>query len=195
MEDIDWDKLAQQESEWEQGSEEESFLPAYNVDEYALAQSDDEEQEWDYDDGDDGEFTHFVDKDPDEFGFSYAQLTHISYGDPEMGTTIGGKFTKLEKIMQMQTISKEKLYTNKLKVDLNMHFSFDKTNHYAVQVQDVPRFWLKNSQAMASTIFMIDKLEGTKLTADKLANYSQQTGIRKEDLFRYYRLLEKYIKY
>jgi hypothetical protein len=189
MENIDWDKLAQQESELEQGSEE-SFLPAYDEDEYALPQSDEEEQEWDYDDG---EFTHFVDKDPDEFGFSYAQLEHISYGDLEMGTTIGGKFTKLEKIMQMQTISKEKLYTNKLKVDLNMHFSFGKTNHYAVLVQKVPRFWLKNSQAMASTIFMIDNLEGTKLTAGKLEKYSQQTGIRKEDLFRYYRLLEKYI--
>ena len=186
MDDI-WKTLSQQ--EWE---EEDIFLPAYE-DEYNLVQSDEEEQEWDYDDYEEGEFTQFVDQDPQEFGFSYAQLEHVGFGDPEMGTIIGGKFTKLEKTIQMLTVSKEKLYTNKLKADLNMHFSFDKTNHYATLVQEVPRFWLKNSYAMASAIFMIDKLGGSKLTADKLTDYSIQTGVRKEDLFRYYRLLKEYI--
>ncbi len=194
MEDIDWEKLAQQEQEFGIEGGEDAFLPAYDEDESNLIQSDDENQDWDYDDEPEGEFNQFVDQDPEEFGYSYAQLEHVSFGDPEMGTTIGGKFAKLEKIMQMQTVSKEKLYTNKLKAELNnKHFSFDKTNHYATLVQDVPRFWLKNSNAIASTIFTIDKLKGTKLTADKLADYSIQTGIRKEDLFRYYRLLVKYI--
>jgi len=193
MENINWEQLAQQESEM-QSSEEDIFLPAYEENVYELAQSE-EEPEWDYGaEEEEGEFTQFVDQDPEEFSFSYAQLEHISYADPEMGTTLGGKFSKMEKIMQMQTVSKEKLYTNKLKADLNIYFSFDKTNHYVTLIQNVPRFWLKNSLAMASTIFMIDQLKNSKLTADKLTDFSQQTGIRKEDLFRYYRLLEKYIK-
>nr|QBK87615.1 MAG: hypothetical protein LCMAC201_05280 [Marseillevirus LCMAC201] len=190
MEDIDWEKLEQQE-EFEIEGGDDTFLTAY--DEYNLSQSDDETQKWDYDDEPEGEFNQFVDQDP-EFGFSYTQLEHVSFADPELGTTIGGKFTKLEKIMQMQTVSKEKLYINKLKFDLSTYFSFDNTNHYATLVQAIPRFWLKNSAAIASTIFMIDKLGSAKLTVAKLNDYSIQTGIRKEDLFRYYRLLGKYIK-
>ena len=194
MEEIDWEKLAEQEKEFYIEGGEDAFLPAYDEDEYNLVQSDDETQDWDYDDEPEGEFNQFVDQDPVEFGYSYAQLEHVSFGDPEIGTTIGGKFAKLEKIMQMQTVSKEKLYINKLKAELkDVDFSFDKINHYAILVQAVPRFWLKNGKAIASTIFTIDKLKGTKLTADKLADYSIQTGIRKEDLFRYYRLLVKYI--
>lgn len=210
MANIDWEKLAQQEEGWKEESEGESFLPAYEQDEYTLAQSDDddqgfgfgfgdgddEEKEWDYGGGgddDDGEFTQF-DQDPEDFSFSYTQQEQIGYGDPDLGTTVGGQLTKLQKIVQLQTVPKEKLYTNKLKLDLNTYFSFDKTNHYAMLIQEVPRFWLKNSQALASTIYMIDQLNGSKLTADKLEDFSKQTGIRKEDLYRYYRLIEKYIK-
>ena len=205
MESI-WEKLAQQEEEWQQsgaseeygqGSDDEygeDFLTGYVEDEYELAQSE-EEPDFDYGDGgdDDKEFTHFIDQDPEEFGFSYGQLEQIGHGDIDFGTTIGGKFSKLEKIVQMQTVSKEKLYTNKLKVDLNLFFSFAQTNHYAEQVQQVPRFWLKNSHAMAGTIFMINKLSGVKPTTASLAEYSKQTNVRSEDLFRYYRLLENYI--
>jgi hypothetical protein len=195
MDEIDWDKLAQQE-EWEEsGGGEDAFLTAYDDDQYDLMHSDDEDgKEYDYDDDDyDKEVDQFDEYDPYEFMPSYGQLEHVSYGDPALGTTIGGKFSKLEKIMQMQTVPKETLYINKLKAELNTYFSFDKTNHYAVLVQSVPRFWLKNIPAMSATIYMIDKLKGVKLSATKLADYAEQTNTRKEDLFRYYRLLKKYI--
>ena len=191
MEVIDLWLQREEELGEEELDKEDEFLIAFGDED--LPPTDEEVEEWDDDEKDNGEFNQFTDYDPEEFGFSYTQLEHVSFGDPEMGTMIGGKFAKLEKIIQMQTVSKEKLYTNKLKADLNTYFSFDTTNHYAALVQKIPRFWLKNTTAMAAAIFMIDSLGGNKPSADSLNEFSIQTGIRKEDLYRYYRLIKEYI--
>ncbi len=174
--------------------EEDPFMPAYDQNDYDIAHSDEEQQEWDYDDEEEGgEFKVFDEYDPDEYGVSYQQLEQISYGDPELGMSLGGKFAKFEKIVQVQTVSKEKLYLNKLKAELNQYFPFDKSNHYAILIQKVPRFWLKNSETIVATIYMIDELKKSPLIGSKLARYSTRTNVRKEDLFRYYRLLKEYI--
>jgi hypothetical protein len=201
--DAFWDKLAEQEAEAEQISKkdfnflEESgdeFLPAYPQNEDYV--NDPETKEWDYgaeSSDEDGEFNEFVDKDPYEFGISYAQLGQISQGDPELGTTLGGKFFKIEKMVQAQTVSKEKLYLNKLKAELNDVFgSSKKVNHYATVVQQVPRYWLKNGRTIAATYYLIDRLSNSPLTSGKLASFSTEFGVDKEDLFRYYRLLKEY---
>lgn len=209
MENIDWDKLAAEEEAQQAqgggilqhafgGEEEEEeifgggFLPAYEEEEFPPSEGE-EGGEFDYGE-EDTEFAQFIEEDPEEFGFSYAQTEHMGYGDPELGTTLGGKFSKVEKLVQLQTVSKEKLYLNKLKVDLNVFFSFELTNHYSAVTQEVPRYWLKNPRAIASTFYMINSLHGAKLTPEILADYSAQTNIRREDLLRYYRLLEKYVK-
>jgi hypothetical protein len=172
----------------------------YGEDEYDAALSEDEgERDYDYDYGDinEGEFNQFEAHDPDEYGLEvgYGQLEHISYADPELGTTMGGKMSKTERMVMMQTVSKEKLYVNRLKADLYDWFSFEKADNYIKLLESVPRYWLKNPRAIAATFYMIDRLRGTKLNTDKLADFSGKTNIRREDLFRYYRLLNKYIKF
>src|SRR3972149_12208065 len=96
-------------------------IVAYPQNDYAVANSDEEAQEWDYGEEEGEEFKDINEYDPDAFGVSYAQLEQTSYGDPELGMSLGGKFAKFEKIVQSQAISKEKLYLNKLKAELNTY--------------------------------------------------------------------------
>ena len=201
MDDDFWETLARREEEAEQKTTEkdpessgDEFLHAYDQNEDTA--NDPDAKEWDYGEesnDEDGEFNNFVDKDPYEFGISYVHLGQVSYGDPELGMTIGGKYAKLEKTVRAQTVPKEKLYINKLRAELHEFFdSFDKSNHYATIVQQVPRYWLKNGRTIAATFYVIDKLEGGSLSSGKLATFSTQTGVDKQDLFRYYRLLKEY---
>lgn len=167
--------------------EDEDHMTAYDND-YGVVEDDET--------GGDAEFDQFNPYDPDEFeAVGYKQLEHVSYADPEFGTAIGGKFSKLEKIIQLQTVSKEKLYLQKLKALMNQYFPAPgKIEHYAIAIQNIPHFWLKNAAALAATLYVYDSLNGLKLTAAKLADYSKKTGIRIEDLYRYYRLVNEHLE-
>lgn len=187
--DIDWDLLIQQEEAGKQ-QKSERFLDAYDQDESMIALAD-EDQEDPYSDDIEGEFGIFAEQDPD-FVVGYGQLDQIAYGGGGLGTTIGGKFSRIEKMIQAQSASPQEMYLNKLKYDLSDYFSFEKASHYAARIQEVPRFWLKNGPTIAATVYMIDSIQGRKPTSKDLENASAETGVRKEDLLRYYRLLEKY---
>lgn len=182
-----WEQLQQlEEAEGAAGGEQEEMYEAYQ--EFAPEEGEGGVEE----DADEVEFSEFVSQDPEEFGFSYTQLQHIGFGDPGLGTTIAGsKFSKLAKIVQTQSVAKETLYINKLKADLHKYFSFDNVNHWTSVIKNkVPRFWLKNSPTLAATAYMIDSLHKQPLTADLLAKYSTETGFRREDLLRYYRMFK-----
>ena len=150
----------------------------------------------DYSDDEFGAFGEQTYDEP-EFGYNYSQFQQVSYGDPEMGTTIGGKFSKLDKIVQQQTVSKEKLYLSKFKAELSNYFSYDAINEYSTLIQKVPRYWLKNITALSGALFYIHNLRKSypiaKPTVKSLEEFSEKTHIRKEDLYRYYRLLINYI--
>lgn len=195
--DIDWDLLIQQEAEIGGKEAPRNIIEAYDQDESILA-LEDEEQEDPYSDNEDDDFSVFAERDPD-LVLGYAQREHISYGGGGLGTTIGGKMSKIERMIQAQNASPQEMYLNKLKLDLQDYFSIDKSSHYAARIQEVPRFITKNSLALAATIYMIDGFRGNKPTNPKLKlaleNVSAESGIRKEDLLRYYRLLEKYSLY
>jgi len=146
-----------------------------------------QEEDMDYPDADEAEFSEFVSQDPEEFGFSYKQLEHVGFGDIGLGGIIAGD--KFSKIAQLRTIPKEVLFMNKLKSDLHKYFSFENVNHFATIIKDkIPRYWLKNSEALAAAAYVVDTLRKRPLTVENLANYATETGLRKEDLLRYYKL-------
>jgi len=141
-------------------------------------------------DNSDEEFNEFINQDPQEYGFSYGQLQHVGIGDLGVSTISGGN-SKLSKMIQMQSLTKDVLFMNKLKSDLHKYFSFENVSHYSTLVKNkVPRYWLKNSDALAATMYMIDNIAKNPLTPEVLEKYSKETGVRKEDLFRYYRLFQ-----
>lgn len=186
---INWDRLIAQEQEWEEEQQERLYAwdqDPSDQDPYDLMQS---EEEREFSESDDlGGFDE-----PPILEMGYQQMEHVGYGDPEFGGTIGGKLGRLEQIMQAQTVSKEKLYIQKLRQSLTDYFSQDKSSNYIAQIEKIPRFWLKNSDALAAVAYMIDNLSNDKLTVDSLKYFSGQTGIREEDLFRYYRLMKNYV--
>jgi len=137
------------------------------------------------------EFDDYQEPEEDNFQMSYSQMTHINYGDPSLGTTMGGKYSKLEKMIRQDTVSKEKLYILRLKAELSNWFSYTKTDHYSIITENIPRYWLKSPQALAAVYYMTDHHK--KITQQILAKYSNETNVPKTDLYRYYRLVKDHI--
>jgi len=188
-----WEKYIQAEEEAVQDIIKPGYLP--DADPYADPDADpdpDADQDADQDDIED-EFDMFEERQP-EFGVSFKQIQHLSYGDPEIGGRIGtGKMSKFERMIQQQNVSKEKLYMNRFRPVLLERFSMEKTNYFAQITEKLPRFWLKNMDLLASTFYMIDELGQNKLTANLLENYSKKTHNKSIDMYRYYKLILKYI--
>ena len=137
----------------------------------------------------DDEFADFVEAEPDEFQVGYSQLQHISYGAVG-SSTVGAKNTRLERIVHMQTVSKESQYTGRLAAELSEHFDSSKINHYVEVTKQLPRFWLKNIPTLVVTYRMIETLNGKNPTAAVLAKYASPS-IGPEDIYRYYRLIKE----
>lgn len=139
---------------------------------------------------DDDDFDGFEPENRLEIG--YSQLEQIGGGDVGLGTTIGGGSGRIDKIMQQQMIPKELLYINRLKAELNNLMSFEKTANYAILAEKIPRYWLKNPDTLAASFLMYDQLlyTGNDLTSSKLQDFSGETGVREEDLYRYYKLVK-----
>ena len=123
---------------------------------------------------------------------SYAQLEQISVGNTTFGTSSGG--SRKDKLIQNQFISKEDLYKRKLASELGRYFqSNNMISNYLQDIEKVPKYWYKNVTVMAATINLLSELHNTMITKEKLQQVSEERNISKEDLFRYYRLLKKYI--
>jgi len=154
-----------------------------------LVAYDDNEKENDEDSDEEeldlAEFEQFGKEQP-EFGFSYSQLQHVSYGEG-LGAT-----SKLEKMVQQQTMSKESIFIQKLKQELLKYFSFEAIEHWVIVTTKLPRYWLKNPEALTETYNMINQLKGKQLTLEYLTSFSASSNISKEDLFRYYRFIKQY---
>lgn len=151
------------------------------------------------DDDDEGalEYGGFEEAPEEEFQMGYKQLEHVGYGDVEaMGLTIaGGKYEKMQKLLMYETVSKEKQYVNsKFRPSLLKYFgeNYDLVNNYMISITKVPRFFLKNSDALAAAIYTMHHNK-TGITNDILKNYSKKTQINEADLYRYYKLIKKYI--
>ena len=129
------------------------------------------------------------------FTTTYAQLEQISRGQPGLGMGISGKKSKIERILQQQTISKEKLYLAKFAAELSNYLSDRTTQYYVTLVETkIPRFWLKNIDTLVVSILLLDQLKNKNITAEILDDFSTEYSIRIEDLYRYYRLVKEYIK-
>jgi hypothetical protein len=153
--------------------------------EEAFGDGDDDTNVWD-------EFSHFEEP---QFEVGHSQMDQINWGgDPEMGTRIGGAFSKIEDIIRRQTVPNEKLYTVALKAELHNYLPFEKVSNYVALIESVPRFWFKNVDAIAGTAYMIDSLQNNRPNPQTLQEYAKKTGISEVDLYRYYRLLSKYLK-
>lgn len=179
------------------------FYPGGDVDPYSAAMTPDEDRLYrryseEYEQGEG--FGEFTTRDPFvspemEFKTTYALEEQISRGGVGLGTGITGKLSKTEKILQQQTISKEKLYLAKFAAELSNYLTDRNTQYYVTQVEEkIPRFWLKNVETLVIAILLSDRLGDKQIDRDVLKKYSQEYQIRIEDLFRYYRLVKQYIK-
>lgn len=126
-----------------------------------------------------------------EFGISYKQLEQISRGDPDLTYSIGIGGKRLQYIVMAQTVAKKKLYLNKLSAELSTYFSYAQIEGYKDLITKVPRFWLKNSEAFVAIIRIYDQLKGDTLTPKILDSFANQTGIKAEDIYRYYKLVKR----
>jgi hypothetical protein len=141
------------------------------------------------------EFQDFEEKDPDqEYQIGYAQLTHTTFGDIELGGVIGGKYSKIERLVKYETISKEKLFINELRSELtDKEINNYKIQNYIDIVKKITRYWLKNIDTIVYTILLIEELEDTELNKKIVDKYSKNYGIGQYDIIRYYRLLKNLI--
>jgi hypothetical protein len=157
-------------------------------------ENDDESEDIDNNDNS-GESDDEFDQFNKEYTFGYTQIGHVGYGDAELGTQMGGKMSKLEKMLQLQSVPKEKLFINKFKGELTNYVSTQKVDHYAEIIQTIPRYWLKNIKALCVTISLADAYDNT-INETRLKDFSKANGIREVDILRYFRLLEQsLIKY
>jgi hypothetical protein len=193
-----WDRIVDEEE-----NEEGNYLTGYqqeNIEEERGEDGRDEEDEqsgYDEEEAGEDEFNAFKEDEEPDLQVGYAQLQHVSFGDPGLGMTIrtkGGKVSKLEKLLgQHQGDMKEKLYIQKLKAELSNYVSFEVANDFGIITEKyIPRYWLKNIPALAATFYMINQLRKEKLTSKYLESFSETTGVRKEDLYRYYKLVKEY---
>jgi len=187
-----WNRFIQE----EEAAVDEIVQPGYLPEEQEQYQDDDEFNENQSEGGGSSldEFDMFEEKELD-LGVGYKQIQQLSYGDPEIGGRIGGgKMSKFERMIQQQSVSKEKLYMNRFRPVLLETFSMEKTNHFAKITESIPRFWLKNMELLAATFYMIDELTGDKLTANVLEKYSEKTHNKPVDMYRYYKMVVKHFK-
>lgn len=141
------------------------------------------------------------DSDIDEFdiGPSYADTQRTGVGGTRLGGNLG--LNRLEQAVQQQEISKEELFIVKFKLNLKEKFNNTENidriiNDFSKQVMKIPKYWLRNIDALTTVLKMYDYINLNKLTLkpDILNVYSKQYNINKSDLFRYYRLIKKFIK-
>lgn len=132
-----------------------------------------------------------------QYEMSYAQLDQISYG-PATGTFIEGG-SKMQQIMYFQTASAEEQYIPKLRQELSQYDLFgshSKAEEWVERAQQIPRFWFKNIKALSVALYVFAQLEKSNknLNVDRLIFYSNKYDLRREDLFRYYRLVKQYLQ-
>ena len=133
----------------------------------------------------DSEFSDFQNEDP-ELMSSFAQREHMGYAG---AGRVGGQFSKLERIIQAQTESKESIYINKFRGELTNYFTDNQAAGYIQGITNISRYWLKNPAAMAAAFYMQSQLDRKKLSTALLADYSKKTFVPPQDLLRYYKLI------
>lgn len=105
---------------------------------------------------------------------------------------VTGLFGKAEKISEALGTSKEKLFLIKLASALDQYFEPNLINIFVENIQKIPRYWLKNVDALAVAIDIWNKSKNTKITTNLLDTYSKSTGLESVDLYRYYLTLKNY---
>jgi hypothetical protein len=163
------------------------YEPEYNEPEY-----DEGDDESDVDD----EFTRFQESSEEgpDLRAGYGQYGQVSRGD--VGLRVMGDLSRFEKLALYQDVGmKKQLYIQKLKAELsNYDLNPEIIDNFGLITLQIPRYWLKNISALVGTYFMIYNLnkprEKLTLTQDLLKQFSERTGIRIEDLYRYYKLVK-----
>jgi hypothetical protein len=135
-----------------------------------------------------GENREFQPEEEQQYLASFEQLKGL--GQYTGGVT--GLFGKTEKISEAMGTSKEKLFLIKLASALDQYFDANLINIFVENIQSIPRFWLKNVDALAVTIDIWNKGKNTKITTNLLDTYSKSTGLDAVDLYRYYLIIKKY---
>jgi len=105
---------------------------------------------------------------------------------------VTGLFGKAEKVSEALGTSKEKLFLIKLASALDQYFDPNLINIFVENIQKIPRYWLKNVDALAVAIDIWNKSKNTKITTNLLDTYSKSTGLETVDLYRYYLTLKNY---
>lgn len=126
--------------------------------------------------------------DETEYLASFEQLKGLN--QYQGGVT--GLFGKAEKISEALGTSKEKLFLIKLASALDQYFDPNLINIFVENIQKIPRYWLKNVDALAVAIDIWNKSKNTKITTNLLDTYSKSTGLESVDLYRYYLTLKNY---
>jgi hypothetical protein len=172
-----WDKLIAAEEAQDEG------IIGYAEDNIENDEDQDSEnEEQDYDDID-KEFADFSDE--PQYLTSYSQMEHTSFGGG-IGGKIGGKYSKLEKMIQAQTVSKEDLYLAKFKAIATNWTSQVVANSFAEEITLIERYWLKNPEALIGALML--KKGNNALTTAMLEKTAKTVGVPTVDLYRYYKL-------
>lgn len=145
-----------------------------------------------------GDFTEY-NPEEQEFQMGYKQLEQVSYGDIEaVGLSIagGGKLEKMQKILTYETASKESQYINlKLRPALLKVFgedSQDLVSNYMYSVKKIPRFEVKNADALSAALYMMH-FNSKGISSSTLKTSAEKLFIDVIDLYRYYKLVKMYI--
>lgn len=124
---------------------------------------------------------------PPEYGTSFRDRERLGMPGERLGAAAK---TKLERMIRAQTVSKEDLFMDQVQQDLQQY----NLESYSELVTKIPKYWFKNSAALAAAIYSMHRLAGKEMSAKKLNTYAKHTSIRKEDLLRYYLLVKHYVK-
>ena len=152
-----------------------------------------DEEGFDYDNTQD-EFGDFEPYNPlNDLQVSYQQQQHLNVIDPVYGTNMEG-MGNYAKIMQLQNISREKLYIREFRFEIINQFSNDQiADTYVPAVEDyIPRYWTKNAQYLAMAIYLLHF--NPRLTKDILIRFIRTKEVRHPvDFLRYCYMVNKYL--